>query len=120
MRDDDVRAACFAALDVLQAQHGPELPYTALAEGFNFRGARVPFLNRGYGIYRARVQRGRAALSINSAFAQKRYQDTGTEDGVEYRYQDGPIDASAPRSDGVLHWYSCELVRRPISRLRGR
>lgn len=92
MRDDDVRSSCFAALDVLQAQHGPELPYAVLAAGFNFRGTHVPFLNRAYGIYRAAAQRGPAALSINSAFAQKRYQDEGTADGVLYRYQDGPID----------------------------
>ena len=93
MRDDDVRSSCFAALDVLQAQHGPELPWSALAAGFAFRGRRVPFLNRAYGIYRAAdVQRGPAALTINSAFAQKRYQDEGTIDGVLYRYQDGPID----------------------------
>ena len=68
------------------------MPYTALAAGFNFRGRRIPFLNRGYGIYRAAAQRGPAALSINSAFAQKRYQDTGTDDGVRYAYQDGPVD----------------------------
>jgi putative restriction endonuclease len=93
VRDDDVRSSCFAALDVLQAQHGPELPYGVLAAGFNYRGRRVLFLNRAYGIYRAaNVQRGRAALSINSAFAQERYQDEGTADGVLYRYQDGPID----------------------------
>lgn len=92
MRDDDVRSSCFAALDVLQAQHGPELPYAALVRGFSFRGRRVPFLNRAYGIYRAAVQRGPAALSISSAFAQRRYQDEGTEDGVLYRYQDGPVD----------------------------
>jgi len=92
VQDDDVRASCFAALDVLQAKHGPELPYTSLADGFNFRGRRVAFLNRAYGIYRANVQRGPAALSINSAHAQKRYQDTGTDDGVLYRYQDGPVD----------------------------
>jgi putative restriction endonuclease len=92
MRDDDVRTSCFAALDVLQATYGPEVPYNALVDGFNFRGRKVPFFNRGYGIYRASVQRGPAALSINSAFAQKRYQDEGTSDGVLYRYQDGPID----------------------------
>jgi putative restriction endonuclease len=92
VRDDDVRASCFAALDVLQAKLGPELPYTALSTGFAFRGRKVPFLNRAYGIYRATAQQGPAALSINSAFAQKRYQDTGTDDGVEYRYQDGPVD----------------------------
>jgi putative restriction endonuclease len=92
VQDDDVRSACFAALDVLQARYGRELPYGELANGFNFRGRRIAFFNRAYGIYRATVQRGPAALSINSAFAQKRYQDVGTEDGVLYRYQDGPID----------------------------
>jgi putative restriction endonuclease len=92
VRDDDLRSSCFASLDVLQAQHGPELPYAVLREGFGFRGRKVPFLNRAYGIYRATVQRGPAALSISSAFAQKRYQDVGTEEGVLYRYQDGPLD----------------------------
>jgi putative restriction endonuclease len=92
VRDDDVRSSCFAALDVLLAQYGPELPYPVLQKGFAFRGRDVPFLNRAYGIYRASIQRGPAALSINSAFAQKRYQDEGTEDGVLYRYQDGPVD----------------------------
>jgi putative restriction endonuclease len=93
VRDDDVRSACFYWLDILQAQHGPELPYSALAAGFPFRGRDVPFLNRAYGIYRAaNAQRGPAALSLNSAVAQKRYQDEGTPDGVLYRYQDGPID----------------------------
>ena len=53
MRDDDVRSACFAALDVLQAKWGADVPYAALSVGFNFRGRRVPFLNRAYGIYRA-------------------------------------------------------------------
>ena len=47
VRDDDVRSACFAALDVLQAKWGADVPYATLAEGFNFCGWRVPFLNRG-------------------------------------------------------------------------
>lgn len=92
MRDDDVRAACFAALDVLRAQFGPDVPYDALRQGFNFRGRRVPFLNRAYGIYRASEQRGQAALSINSSFRPRRYEDESTPDGVWYRYQDGPVD----------------------------
>jgi hypothetical protein len=50
MRDDDVPASCFAALEVLQAQHGPELPWSVLRPGFAYRGRRVPFLNRAYGI----------------------------------------------------------------------
>lgn len=93
MRDDDVRAACFAALDVLQAGCGPDIPWTELKSGFNFRGRRIPFLNRAYGIYRAKdAQRGPAALSINSSFRPLRYEDEQTPDGVLYAYQDGPID----------------------------
>ena len=69
VRDDDIRASCFAALDVLCAKHGPELPYTGgLDAGFAFRGRRVPFLNYQKGIYRAAVQRGPAALSVNTSF----------------------------------------------------
>jgi len=87
-RDDDVRSSCFAALEVLQAKWGPDVPYTALVEGFNFRGGNVHFFNRAYGIYRAaEVQRGPAALSVNSSFKQDRYQDERTPDGVLYRYQ---------------------------------
>jgi hypothetical protein len=110
VRDDDVRASCFAALDVLQAQYGPELPYARLVQGFSFRGRDVPFLNRAYGIYRAAVQRGPAALSINSAFAQRRYQDEGTSDGVLYRYQDGPIDNHFNRSLRSAHALDAPLV----------
>ncbi len=50
-RDDDVRAACIAALQVLRAQFGVEIPYVGgLDRGFAFRGSRVPFLNRQKGI----------------------------------------------------------------------
>lgn len=92
MRDDDVRAACFAALDVLRAQFGVDVSWDALGTGFNYRGRRVPFLNRAYGISRAQAQRGTAALSINSSFQPRRYRDLQTPDGVWYAYQDGPID----------------------------
>jgi len=88
VRDDDVRSACFATLDVLQAKWGADVPYEALREGFNFRGRRVPFMSRGFGIYRSRdAQRGPAALSVNSSFKQDRYRDEQTPDGVLYRYQ---------------------------------
>jgi putative restriction endonuclease len=92
VRDEEVRGSCFAALDVLQARFGADIPYWALLEGFSFRGARVPFLNRAYGIYRARIQTGPAALSLNSSYKQNRYQDEETPDGVLYRYQDGPVE----------------------------
>lgn len=92
MGDDDIRAAMLAALDVLQAQCGPDLPWSALREGFNFRGRRVAFLNRAYGIHRAAAQPGPAALTINSSFRGVRYQDEELPEGVLYAYQDGPID----------------------------
>ena len=85
MRDEDVRTSCFLALAVLQAQFGEELPYdTALKQGFNFRGRRVPFLNYQKGIYRAAVQRGPAALSIQTS-AKSPYDDEATADGFFYR-----------------------------------
>lgn len=86
MRDDDVRSACFAALDVLQAKWGADLPSNVLAEGFNFRGQRVPFVSQP-GIWRSRVQRGPAALSVRTVFGQTRYRDEETPDGVLYAYQ---------------------------------
>lgn len=93
MRDDDLRSACFAALDVLKANCGPDIPWAELRAGFNFRGRRVPFLNPAYGIYRSRDgQRGLAALSINTSFKPSPYLDETTTDGVLYAYQAGSID----------------------------
>jgi putative restriction endonuclease len=110
VRDDDVRAACFAALDVLRAQFGADLPWPALRQGFNYRGERIPFLNRAYGIYRARTQRGAAALSLNSAFRPRRYRDESTPDGVWYAYQDGPLDNHFNRWLRAAHALQVPLV----------
>ena len=69
-RDDDVRAACFLSLDALRAQFGDDLPYAgALDRGFTARGVpRIPFLSYMKGIYRARAQRGPAALSVLTSY----------------------------------------------------
>jgi len=92
VRDDDIRASCFAALDVLCAKHGPELPYAGgLDAGFAFRGGRVPFLNYQKGIYRAAAQRGPAALSVNTSFRSP-YDDAETPDGFVYAYRAGDVD----------------------------
>jgi putative restriction endonuclease len=91
-RDEDVRTACFLALDVLCARFGDELPYKAgLDQGFAFRGQRVPFLNLQKGIYRAAAQRGPAALSIQTS-AKTPYDDEAIEDGFLYAYRAGSID----------------------------
>ena len=92
MLDDDIRASCFASLDVLCAKHGTELPYAGgLDAGFAFRGRRVPFLNYQKGIYRAAVQRGPAALSVNTSFKSP-YDDAETPDGFLYAYRAGDVD----------------------------
>lgn len=110
MRDDDVRSSCFASLDVLLAKHGPDVPHAALAEGFSFRGRRVPFLNRAYGIYRSAVQRGPAALSVNSSFRQDRYRDEWTPDGVLYAYHGTDPDSHYNRSLRSAHMLRVPIV----------
>src|SRR5689334_864585 len=90
--DDDVRASCFAALDVLSSKHGPDVPYAGgLDAGFAFRGRRVPFLNYQKGIYRAAAQRGPAALSVNTSYRSP-YDDAETPDGFRYAYRAGAVD----------------------------
>lgn len=87
MRDDDVRSSCFASLAVLCAQFGEDVPYLGgLDRGFAFRGRRVPFLNRQQGIFRAAVQRGPAALSIQTSVSSP-YGDRETPDGILYAYR---------------------------------
>lgn len=89
MRDDDVRSSCFASLSLLCATYGEDVPYRgALEKGFSFRGHKVPFLTPYKGIYRARAQRGPAALSINTS-ARSPYDDEITDDGFLYAYRSG-------------------------------
>ena len=92
MQDTALRNACFLALDVLCATHGEDVPYRgALDTGFAFRGRRVPFLSTQKGIYRAAVQEGEAALSIQTS-ANSPYDDEETPDGFFYAYRAGAID----------------------------
>ena len=89
MRDDDVRSSCFASLDVLCATFGDDVPYRGgLEAGFSFRGSKVPFLTPYKGIFRAAVQRGPAALSINTS-ANSPYDDEIADDGFLYAYRAG-------------------------------
>jgi putative restriction endonuclease len=110
-RDEDVRTACFLALDVLRAQFGDELPYKAgLDRGFAFRGRpRVPFLNFQKGIYHAAAQRGPAALSIQTS-ARSPYADAAIEDGFLYAYRDGSIDQPDNRALRAAHTLGVPVV----------
>jgi putative restriction endonuclease len=91
-RDEEIRTRCFLALDALRARHGDDLPYVdGLDAGFNYRGQRVPFLNRQKGIYRAAAQTGPAALAIQTSFKAP-YPDEATDDGLRYAYRAGDVD----------------------------
>jgi len=109
-RDEDVRTACFLALDVLRAELGDELPYRdGLERGFAFRGRRVPFLNYQKGIYRAAVQRGPAALSIVTSHSSP-YEDEPTEEGFLYAYRSGPVDQADNRALRAAHTLGVPIV----------
>ncbi len=83
---------------MLSAQFGTDIPNTdGLDRGFSFRGRRVPFLNRQKGIYRAAVQRGRAALSIQTS-AKSPYGDRLTDDGLVYDYRAGAVEQADNRA----------------------
>jgi putative restriction endonuclease len=92
MRDETLRAACFASLDVLCAQFGEDVPYKGgLDRGFPLGGVRIPFLSPQKGIFRAAAQAGPAALSINTS-SKSPYGDAEIEDGYLYAYRAGAID----------------------------
>jgi putative restriction endonuclease len=92
MRDETLRAACFASLDVLCAQFGEDVPYAGgLDRGFPHGGKRVPFLSPQKGIFRAAAQTGPAALSINTS-SKSPYGDAELDDGYLYAYRAGAID----------------------------
>jgi putative restriction endonuclease len=92
VRDEDVRTSCFAQLAILCTKFGDEVPYRGgLDRGFAFRGQRVPYLSQQKGIFRAAVQRGPAALSIQTS-ANTPYRDVETPEGFLYDYRAGPVD----------------------------
>ena len=110
MQDDDVRASCFAALDVLRAQYGEELHYpTTLRNGFSFRGGRAPFVSTQKGIFRAAVQRGPAALSVQTSWKSP-YGDADTDDGYLYHYRAGSTDQPDNRALRAAHGLRVPIV----------
>jgi putative restriction endonuclease len=81
-----------AQLSILVAQFGEDVPYIGgLDRGFAFRGTRIPYLNRQKGIYRSKVQRGPAALSIQTS-AKSPYDDEILADGFAYAYRAGDVN----------------------------
>jgi putative restriction endonuclease len=110
MRDEDVRTACMARLSLLVAEFGEDIPYAgALSNGFPFRGRRVPFLNYQKGIYRAKVQKGPAALSIQTS-SKSPYDDEAIADGFLYAYRAGDVDQPDNRALRAAHQLQVPLV----------
>jgi putative restriction endonuclease len=99
-----------AHLSVLVAEFGEDVPYAGgLARGFPFRGARVPFLNYQKGIYRARVQSGPAALSIQTS-SKSPYDDEIVADGFLYAYRAGDIDQPDNRALRAAHGLQVPVI----------
>ena len=110
LRDDDIRASCFASLDVLCATHGGDIPYrNGLDAGFPFRGRRVRFLSTQKGIFRAAAQRGSAALAIQTS-ASSPYEDSEVDAGFRYAYRAGLIDQADNRALRTAHTLQVPLV----------
>ncbi len=110
MTDDGLRSSCFASLDVLCATHGEDMPYRGgLDAGFAFRGRRIPFLSPYKGIFRAAVQNGPAALSINTSVSSP-YDDEETADGFFYAYRDGSIDQPDNRALRAAYAHAVPLI----------
>lgn len=109
-RDESLRIACFAALDVLRAQYGDELPLRGgLDRGFAFRGERVPFFSHMKGIFRARAQRGPAALSVQTSWSTP-YADAAIDDGFMYAYRAGESGAADNRALRSAHDLAVPIV----------
>jgi len=80
-----------------------DVPYRGgLDRGFAFRGQRVPYLSPQKGIFRVAVQRGPAALSIQTS-ANSPYRDVETPDGFLYEYRAGSIDQPDNRALRSAH-----------------
>jgi putative restriction endonuclease len=110
VRDEDVRTSCFGQLAILCARFGEDVPYRGgLDAGFAFRGRRVPYLSPQKGIFRAAVQRGPAALSIQTS-ANSPYADVETPDGFLYDYRAGRLDQPDNRALRAAHELQVPLV----------
>ena len=110
-RDDDVRASCFASLDVLCATFGGEVPYRGgLDRKFPFRGERVPFLSTQKGIFRAAVQARTRGSGDRRLPPESPYDDGEVETGFRYAYRAGSIDQPDNRALRAAHQLQVPLV----------
>lgn len=108
--DAEVRQRAFQFLDDLRGTHGNALPREILAQGFDFKGTRVPLIGP-QGIFKPAVLRN-MPLSITTVPANPRkprpYEDAVGENGViHYKYRG--TDPSHPDNAGLR-----EAMRRQV------
>ena len=93
--DWPIRAAAFAALRQLVAEHGPVLHWSHIARGFKRGQETFLFANQSKGIFRPSGMAA-GALSIKSSIARKgtrqRYEDVARDGAFEYAFQDRGLD----------------------------
>lgn len=108
--DDSLRAACFAELHRLSSMHPQDIPYRrGLDGGFPFGKTRLPFMTPYKGIFRAREQRGPAALTLNTSFKSP-YRDRATADGWIYSYRAGAVNQADNRALVAAHELQTPIV----------
>jgi putative restriction endonuclease len=122
-----IRFEAFRALDRLVARHGPALPWSAIAEGFDVDGQHLLFANRARGIFWPKQMKA-GALSIKTTLPrgsrEARYRDSQLGDGVFiYKFQgDDPegrdnrrLQVAAQLSAPLVYFYAVEVsVYQPI------
>lgn len=88
--DGQVRLAAFSFLDDLRQVHGEALPWSALLEGFEFRGRRVPLVGPR-GIFKPAVLPEMPLSLITKPVVEgqdRPYDDEWTPEGfIQYRYR---------------------------------
>jgi putative restriction endonuclease len=108
--DEDVRTSASRNLQCSARSSAKTVPYRGgLDRGFAFGGRRVPYLNQQKGIFRAAVQRGPAALSIQTS-ANTPYGDVETSEGFLYDYRAGAVDQPDNRALRSAHGLGVPLV----------
>lgn len=88
-RDFELRLAVFAYVARLRELHGGLVPATALSQGIEFEGQRIPIWNQQKGIFRpAALRRPGAALTVMTS-VESPYDDRfdAAEDRIWYRYR---------------------------------
>lgn len=85
MTDRDLRNGALFAVQRLWRRHGDAVPWSAISDGFQYEGDRIPFFSTFEGVYKPKqLQVG--ALSVRSTLA-SRYDD---ERDVWYDYSPKP------------------------------